>query len=524
MASLHKGITEPPTELAFTSGKAAIAVGAYVQSKVRLDRWAVEAEKVIDQFQADLPQGIGLTLLFNQNRYVTARLNNLIANLLSGALMLFGICILMMGWQQALAVQMALPLSLAIALIVMGFLGIPLHQMSITGLIVALGILIDNAIILVDEMNGRLKAGIPFEQAIDETVGYLTAPLFGGTLTTVFSFAPIALLPGAVGEFVGTIGLNVILAVSASLLVALTISPAIAAKLYQWSHWPRVNPAEVTDQPPKSGLWALPQRLQQQQWWQEGFSHPALSVAYHQSLQWALRYPKRTIALTLILPVMGFALMSTLSVQFFPPADREQLTLEVELPPTSSLQQLQTLTQRVDASLKHYTQVQQVSWFLGKSAPRVYYNQMTDRENESSFAGAIVQTQGIASDAWIHQLQTELSQAYPAARVLVPLCGKSLDLAWLAGQAMQTPQPPDWLARERTAHPVDTHPPLHARLEALGVDLAQAWRAAVPAAVPAAALVGPLDAIDRELTSLVARLSQLLRVVRQGTPGATTGR
>ncbi|MBW4642616.1 MAG: efflux RND transporter permease subunit [Goleter apudmare HA4340-LM2] len=410
IATIKKGIATPPTELALISGKAAIAVGVYVQSQYRLDRWAVAAQKVLDTFRADLPKGIGLEIVFNQSRYVTARLNNLIGNLLSGALILFVICIIMMGWQQALAVQIALPLSVAIALIVMGLLGIPLHQMSVTGLIVALGILIDNAIILVDEMNIRLKTGMPLETAIAETVQYLRAPLFGGTLTTVFSFAPIALLPGATGEFVGTIGLNVILAVLASLLVALTISPAITAKIYQWNHRRSFTSKGV-----------IYDAIGKQGWWQAGFSHPRLTTWYRRSLQWSLRYPKRAIALTLILPVLGFSLMTTLSLQFFPAADREQLTVELELSPTKSLGQIQQLTQEVEATLRRHSEVQQVYWFLGKSAPKVYYNQLTDRENESSFAGAIVQMNGIAGDRFIRQLQTEFNNAFPNARALVRL-------------------------------------------------------------------------------------------------------
>ncbi|WP_414527145.1 efflux RND transporter permease subunit [Nodularia chucula] len=402
IATIEKGIATPPTELAFTAGKAAIAVAVYVQPQYRLDRWAVDAQKAIDTFRADLPKGIQLEIVFDQSRYVTERLNNLISNLLSGALLLFVICMIMMGWQQALAVQMALPLSVAIALIVMGLLNIPLHQMSVTGLIVALGILVDNAIILVDEMNIRLKGGMPLETAITETVQYLRAPLLGGTLTTVFSFAPIALLPGAVGEFVGTIGLNVILAVLASLLVALTITPAITAKIYQWHHR-------------RSSKGVIGNR----KWWESGFSHPGLTAWYRRSLQWSFRYPKRAIALTLILPVMGFTLMSTLSLQFFPPADREQFIVELELPPTSSLTQIQQLTQEVEATLRSHSQVQQVYWFLGKSAPKVYYNQLTNRENESSFAGAIVQMNGIAADSFIRQLQTEFNSAFPNVRALV---------------------------------------------------------------------------------------------------------
>jgi len=398
LATLRKGVVTPPTELAIAQGKPAVVVGAYVQSQYRLDRWFAVAQQTLDEFSAELPSSLKLYILFNQNDYVTARLNNLLASLLSGSLILFAICIFMMGWQQALVVQIALPLSVLIAVIGMGLLGIPLHQMSVTGLIVALGILIDNAIILTDEMNSRLKAGMGLEQAIQETVRYLRAPLLGGTLTTVFSFAPIALLPGSVGEFVGTIGLNVILAVLASLLIALTLTPAIAAKVYRLSH-------RRTRQPGR--------------WWQDGFSHPQLTAAYRQTLQWVLRYPKRGILLTLSLPLLGFILAASLSLQFFPAADREQLAIELELPPSSSLTQIQTLTQQVEQRLHAHSEIQAVSWFLGRSSPRVYYNQLTDRENESRFASGILQLNHPAGDRLIQTLQQEMDNAFPAARVLV---------------------------------------------------------------------------------------------------------
>ena len=408
IATVSKGIAMPPTELAIAKGKPAIMIGVYVQPQYRLDRWSVDAQKVLREFQADLPKGLSLETVFDQSRYVTARLNNLISNLLSGSLILFLICIFMMGWQQAIVVQITLPLCVAIALIGMGILGIPLHQMSVTGLIVALGILIDNAIILVDEMNVRIKQGMPLEEAILDTVQYLRTPLLGGTLTTVFSFAPIALLPGAVGEFVGTIGLNVILAVMASLVVALTITPAIAAIVYRWSHQRTIT---------SSGI--IYQAIGNRRWLQTGFANQGLTLWYRRSLSWALSHPKKAIVLTLIPSCIGFGLMSTLSLQFFPPADREQLTLELEMPAASSLNQIQKLTQDVEKQLRTHPEIQQVHWMLGRSAPKVYYNQITNRENDSSFANAILQTQGVAPNKLIQDIQIEMNAAFPAARVLV---------------------------------------------------------------------------------------------------------
>ena len=116
----------------------------------------------------------------------------------------------------------------------MNVMGIPLHQMSITGLIVALGILIDNAIVMVDEVTSHLRNNVKPIDAIKNSIKHLAIPLLSSTITTVLAFLPIALLPGPTGEFVGTIAISVILAISSSLFLALAVMPTLTAKLYKF--------------------------------------------------------------------------------------------------------------------------------------------------------------------------------------------------------------------------------------------------------------------------------------------------
>ena len=118
----------------------------------------------------------------------------------------------------------------------MKLMGIPLHQMSIKGLIVTLGILIDNEIVMVDEVTNHLKNDFKPIDAITNNVNHLAVPLLSSTITTVLAFLPIALLPGSTGEFIGTIALSVILAVSSSLFLALAIMPTLTANIIP-IHW-----------------------------------------------------------------------------------------------------------------------------------------------------------------------------------------------------------------------------------------------------------------------------------------------
>lgn len=128
-----------------------------------------------------------------------------------------------------------------------------------------------------------------------------------------------------------------------------------------------------------------------------------------------------------------------------------------------------------------------------------------------AFATALLKV-AVAAPAWVAYLERATEKDARSA----PPVGTAV--AWLASQALSMADPPDWLDRERTAHPVDTHPPLPARLAAFGIGLAEAWRAAVPPVTPAVSLLEHPAAIDRELTSMVEKLSAALRIVRQAAP------
>ena len=139
------------------------------------------------------------------------RTNGMLWELLIGSLLAMAVILFMMGWRPALVVGAALPLSALLVFGGMKVLGVPLHQISMTGLIIAIGLLIDNAILMVDEGQIRLQQGISPEGAIADSIHHMLLPLLSSTLTTVLAFLPIALAPGSVGEFTGTIGISGIL-------------------------------------------------------------------------------------------------------------------------------------------------------------------------------------------------------------------------------------------------------------------------------------------------------------------------
>ncbi|MDJ0725290.1 MAG: efflux RND transporter permease subunit [Prochloraceae cyanobacterium] len=417
LAEIKKGIKEPPDELATVDGQRAIALAVFVESNYRIDLWADNAAKTLKQFQQQLPAGLNLSTIFDQSKYVTNRLNELIFNLILGGLLVFGVTLLMMGWRSALIVSSALPLSLLMVLGWMKTIGIPLHQMSITGSIVALGLLIDTAIVVVDEVNNHLKAGIKPQEAIAKTVKYLSVPLLASTLTTVLAFMPIAILPGGAGEFVGTIGVVVILAVCSSLFLSLTVIPALAAIFRRSRVVKSKLITNVNNSQTNSNLKDI--HSESLNWWENGISFPQLTSFYNKTLRWLFAKPAIGIFLALILPITGFVQAASLQSQFFPAGDRDQLQIELELPASASLEQTLAIANQARTLIMERKEAVNVHWFVGSNAPRFYYNLAAGKQGESNYAQAMVQLNTIAKDSFISSLQTEMDAAFPVARVLV---------------------------------------------------------------------------------------------------------
>ena len=395
VATVEKTVREPASTIALLSGRRGVAVAATMEPNRRVDRWAEEARGVVEAFRAEIPRGVGYAVLFDQSLYTDERLANLVGNLLLGASMVVVVLFVTMGLRSALIVSATLPLAIAMVLALMLLIGMPLHQTSVTGLIVALGLLIDNAIVVVDEYDQRARRGASPADAVAGAVGHLFVPLFASTLTTVLAFLPIALMPGGAGEFVGPIAIGVGLAVTSSFALAMTVVPALAGF--------------VTPDGPK----------RKSAWWRDGFTHPRLTGIYRRSLRLVLRRPAIGIAVSLALPLFGFAVARTLPQQFFPANDRDQFQVQIALPTQASIGETRAAGERARALIHAHDEVVESHWFFGESAPRVFYNMFNIEDGISSFAGGFVTTTSAeATEELLPRLQRELIEAFPTARAI----------------------------------------------------------------------------------------------------------
>ena len=396
VARVNKGLKDPPDVLNFHNGKRAVTVGAFIQPNLRVDKWAVRARLAVAEFASTAPPGIAIETVFDQSHYTEARLNGLAKNLGISALIVFAVLFFIMGWRAAFVVGMALPLTVCLVLILFNIFNMPLHQMSVTGLVISLGLLIDNAIVVVDDYDQLRARGETKLDAIDKALRHLFGPLFASTLTTALAFAPIALMPGPAGEFIGMLGISVIFAIVSSFLIAMTVIPALAG---------------MFDRERKPG--------EKRRWWRDGIAFNVLSDGYRWTVGVVLHFPPLGIMMGLVPAFLGFWLGGTLPTQFFPQTERDQFQVEITLPPSASIEETILATERATEILMAYPRVTGVNWTLGEAAPRVYYNAFNNQQGVAGFAAGWVQLDDAASTRIIlPAVQREMREAFPEAQFL----------------------------------------------------------------------------------------------------------
>ena len=395
VATVSHGWRQPRATRAWHNGKPALLIATRLENGFQLDSWAGPAFRAVEQFRGEQGSLIATEVVFDQRQYTNARLQGLGSNLLAGMGFILAVIALLMGWRAAVVVGLALPLTVGGLMIGLALLGVPLHQMSLFGTLIALGLLIDNAIVIVDEVRKRLQAGLQAAAAIAAAVAHLRGPLVSSTATTVLSFMPIALLPGPAGEFVGTIAVAVITSLIASLILALTVLPALAARLATPKNPPTQDQAQTQDQTQAPATQSSLARSfgSLRQTWREGLAPGPFGRWSERLLTQALRYPAALILIVVAISAIGFGRAKELGQQFFPAADRNMFQIRIWMPPSSNLAQTSAVVQKIDAQLAMRPEVQARQWHAGGSYPTVYYNQIMDTDAALDYAQGVITVQ-----------------------------------------------------------------------------------------------------------------------------------
>ncbi len=219
-----------PTSFARSSGSTVVTLNVSKRSGENLLIAADEIKQIIQDAQdkKKLPNDLDISITNDQSRDIKSMVSNLQNSIISGVILVVAVLLFFMGLRSALFVGIAIPLSMFISFILLGAAGVTMNMMVLFSLILALGMLVDNGIVVIENIYRLLQEGYPLKRAVKEGVGEIALPIIASTATTVMAFLPLAFWGGIMGQFMRFLPITLIVVLSASLIVALVINPAIA--------------------------------------------------------------------------------------------------------------------------------------------------------------------------------------------------------------------------------------------------------------------------------------------------------
>ena len=393
VATVRRGYTAPPQTLIRYNGQPAIALAIGMKSGANLLNFGEALHKEISRVTADLPIGVGVHLVADQPVVVEEAVSGFTHALFEAVVIVLAISFISLGVRAGLVVAVAIPLVLAITFVVMAVADISLQRISLGALIIALGLLVDDAMIAVEMMVARLEVGDPLGKAATYVYTSTAFPMLTGTLVTVAGFIPVGLNSSNAGEFTYT--LFVVLAVSliVSWIVAVLFTPLL-------------------------GVTILPAKLKGHHG-----SKDRVKVLFARILRICMHYRWITIAATLAAFLAALVGMGLVQQQFFPSSDRSEVVVDFNLPQNASISDTSTQLARFEREqLQGNASVDHWSTYVGTGAPRFILS--FDLQTANTWFGQIVVVTkgGIkARDALRREFENYLRATFPGTDTLVKL-------------------------------------------------------------------------------------------------------
>ena len=385
---------EDETHITRLDGHRAVLVTASQKLGENIDKVGKQIDPVIETFAQTLPPHIKLVKNFDQAANVGRRLDRF-AKDFAIAILLVSLTLLPLGFRAAIVVMISIPLSLAIGLTLLNAFGFSINQLSIVGLIVALGILVDDSIVVVENIERYLREGYSKRDAAINATSQITLAVIGCTTLLILAFLPLLFLPEGSGDFIRSLPMAVITTVLASLLVSLTIVPFLSSRILKTPHNPEGN----------IFMRAL-KRL--------------ISGSYSRLLNVALQRP--VVTLLVALAIFGGALSLAGQVGFglFPASEKPQFLINIETPDGSSLGETNRVARYVESQLKRDLAIRHFTTNVGKGNPRIYYNiiQRNESANFSQFFVQLTDVEPAEKQALIDKYRDRFA-LYPNARIEV---------------------------------------------------------------------------------------------------------
>jgi multidrug efflux pump subunit AcrB len=340
IATVRRGQVDPPQPMFRVNGQPAIGLAIAMRDSGDILALGKNVRATMADITAELPVGIEPTLVADQAVTVDVAINEFMTSLWQAIVIILACSFVSLGMRPGTVVALSIPLTLTIVFAVMNVAGIDLHRISLGALIIALGLLVDDAMTTVDAMLRRLSAGDSKDAAATFAYRTLAAPMLIGTLVTISSFVPIGFARSSAGEYTFAIFSVVGISLIVSWLVAVIFAPLIGKAIL------KVPQVEASPKPSK------------------------LLAVYSAFLKGAIRAKWLTIGLTLAAFVVSLYLSQFVPRQFFPASDRPELTVEMTLRQNASIYATEAQAKRLEAFLQDDPDIDHYSTYVGRGAIR----------------------------------------------------------------------------------------------------------------------------------------------------------
>ncbi|KPG01581.1 ACR family transporter [Rhodopseudomonas sp. AAP120] len=404
IATIRRGYSDPPTSLFRYKGEPAIGLAIGMKAGANLLQFGEALKEKMKHISADLPVGAEVHLVSDQPQIVDEAVSGFTRALFEAVAIVLAISFISLGLRAGLVVAISIPLVLAITFLVMQYSDISLQRISLGALIIALGLLVDDAMIAVEMMVARLEIGDSLEKAATYVYTSTAFPMLTGTLVTVAGFIPIGLNSSAAGEFTFTLFVVIAVSLVTSWIVAVLFTPLL-------------------------GVTILPKKMKGHHETKGWFSN-----VFSRTLSFCMRWRWLTIGVTVAAFALSLVGMGFVQQQFFPSSDRNELIVDWNLPQNSSIAETSAqMAQFEREALQGKDGIDHWSTYVGQGAPRFVLS-FDVQPADKSFGQMVIVTKSLADrDRLQPELQAYLKKTFPGTDALVKL----LDIGPPVGRPIQ---------------------------------------------------------------------------------------
>lgn len=394
VATVERGYQDPATFLVRNQGEPALLLGIVMR-----DGWnGLDLGKALDaetaSINAGMPLGMTFSKVTDQAVNIASSVDEFMIKFFVALLVVMLVCFLSMGWRVGVVVAAAVPLTLAIVFVVMEATGKNFDRITLGSLILALGLLVDDAIIAIEMMVVKMEEGYDRITASAYAWSHTAAPMLAGTLVTAIGFMPNGFAQSTAGEYTSNMFWIVGIALIASWIVAVVFTPYLGVKLL-----PDIKPVEGGH----AAIYDTPH-----------YNRFRRILAWVIARKWLVAI---VVIVTFVVAVLGMGLVKK---QFFPTSDRPEVLIEVQMPYGTSIEQTSATTAKVEAWLRKQDSAKIVTAYIGQGSPR-FYLAMAPELPDPSFAKIVVLTDSQeARESLKHRIREAVAQGLaPEARVRV---------------------------------------------------------------------------------------------------------